>query len=151
MTDQLSGELEYSQALVGQLLACLQALSKRVAELGDAVRAAGADGPARDQLRLLLSNVQLVASIFYSLNSPGLTDVGGCSGGPVGQAERWWGRVGSAAVARLPLQTTCCHAAPAWRSRRCAGAAAWCAVHCIPSVPALNRPPQSPAPPWAGL
>lgn len=45
----------------------LQAQSKKVAELGPA-------GPA-DQLRLLLSNVQLVASIFYSLNSPGLTDV----------------------------------------------------------------------------
>lgn len=44
-----------------------QVQSKRVGELGPA-------GPP-DQLRLLLSNVQLVASIFYSLNSPGLTDV----------------------------------------------------------------------------
>lgn len=34
-----------------------------------------------DALRLLLSNVQLVASIFYSLNSPGLTEVGGAGGG----------------------------------------------------------------------
>ncbi|KAL4452248.1 hypothetical protein ABPG75_007910 [Micractinium tetrahymenae] len=74
MTDQLSEELEYSQALVRPLLACLQGLSKRVAELGEGARAAGAGGPAVDQLRLLLSNVQLVASIFYSLNSPGLTD-----------------------------------------------------------------------------
>lgn len=44
-----------------------QAQSKRVGELGP--------GGPPDQLRLLLSNVQLVASIFYSLNSPGLTDV----------------------------------------------------------------------------
>jgi exportin-2 (importin alpha re-exporter) len=66
MTDQLSEELQYSQALVQPLLACLQAQSKLVAELGPG-------GPA-DQLRLLLSNVQLIASIFYSLNSPGLTD-----------------------------------------------------------------------------
>ncbi|GAB4819020.1 hypothetical protein N2152v2_006066 [Parachlorella kessleri] len=64
MTDQLSQELEYSQQLVAPLLATLQALSKRVAE------AAGQAEP----LRLLLSNVQLVASIFYSLNSPGLTE-----------------------------------------------------------------------------
>lgn len=66
MTDQLSEELECSQALVAPLLACLQGLSKQVAE-------AGASSP--DALRLLLSNVHLVASIFYSLNSPGLTDV----------------------------------------------------------------------------
>ena len=54
---------------------CPQAQSKKVAELGPA-------GPA-DQLRLLLSNVQLIAAIFYSLNSPGLTDVSrerGCPG-----------------------------------------------------------------------
>ncbi len=91
MTDQLSEELEYSQALVRPLLACLQALSKRVAELGEGARAAAAAGPALDQLRLLLSNVQLVASIFYSLNSPGLTDVGGGSGGTSlqGQSSAW--------------------------------------------------------------
>lgn len=73
MTDQLSEELQYSQALVAPLLACLQALSKQVAEAQAAVAAAAAGGA--DALRLLLSNVQLVASIFYSLNSPGLTDV----------------------------------------------------------------------------
>ncbi|KAI3438113.1 hypothetical protein D9Q98_000554 [Chlorella vulgaris] len=64
MTDQLSEELQYSQALVQPLLTCLQALSKGVSE-----QAANADA-----LRLLLSNVRLVASIFYSLNSPGLTE-----------------------------------------------------------------------------
>jgi hypothetical protein len=68
MTDQLSEELQYSQALVQPLLTCLQALSKGVSE-----QAANADA-----LRLLLSNVRLVASIFYSLNSPGLTEV--CAG-----------------------------------------------------------------------
>lgn len=67
MTDQLSAELEYSQQLVRPLLATLQGLSKRVAEAGGAA----------EPLRLLLSSVQLVASIFYSLNSPGLTEVGG--------------------------------------------------------------------------
>lgn len=72
MTDQLSEELQYSQALVQPLLACLQALSKRVGELAPAAAATG--GPAAEPLRLLLSNVQLVTSIFYSLNSPGLTD-----------------------------------------------------------------------------
>jgi hypothetical protein len=69
MTDQLSEELQYSQALVQPLLACLQALSKQVAE------ASAAGAAATDKLRLLLSNVRLAASIFYSLNSPGLTDV----------------------------------------------------------------------------
>ena len=69
MTDKLSDELQYSQALVQPLLACLQGLSKKVAELA----AAGEGGV--EALRLVLSNVQLVASIFYSLNSPGLTEV----------------------------------------------------------------------------
>jgi hypothetical protein len=69
MTDKLSDELQYSQALVQPLLACLQGLSKKVAEL-----AAAGEG-AVEALRLVLSNVQLVASIFYSLNSPGLTEV----------------------------------------------------------------------------
>jgi hypothetical protein len=65
MTDQLSAELEYSQQLVAPLLAALQALSKHVGEAGG----------QPDALRPLLANVQLVASIFYSLNSPGLTEV----------------------------------------------------------------------------
>jgi len=82
MTDQLSGELEYSQALVKPLLACLQALSKRVAEVAPGAAAGGA---AAEPLRLLLSNVQLVCSIFYSLNSPGLTDVSG-----VEWLSEWW-------------------------------------------------------------
>lgn len=64
MTPELSSELEYSQQLVKPLLAALQATSRRVAEAtGDAAA-----------LHLLLSNVQLIASIFYSLNSPGLTE-----------------------------------------------------------------------------
>lgn len=74
MTDSLSQELEYSQQFVAPLLAMLQLLSKKVAE------AAG----AADPLRLLLANVQLVASIFYSLNSPGLTEASACMGAGLG-------------------------------------------------------------------
>ena len=80
MTDALSRELEYSESLVAPLLACLQALSAQLAAATAAAAATGG-GAASDTLRLLLSNVQLVASIFYSLNSPGLTEVGGGGGG----------------------------------------------------------------------
>lgn len=65
MTDTLSSELEYSQRLVQPLLATLK-------KLRAALPAATAASP--DALRVALSNAQLVASIFYSLNSPGLTD-----------------------------------------------------------------------------
>ncbi|PSC72253.1 Exportin-2 [Micractinium conductrix] len=71
MTDQLSEELDYSQAVVKPLLACLQAQSKRAAEVAPGAAAGGA---AAEPLRLVLSNVHLACSIFYSLNSPGLTD-----------------------------------------------------------------------------
>ena len=67
MTTELSAELEYSQQLVKPLLAALQALSRRVA-------AAGAAGDAAT-LVLALQNATLICSIFYSLNSPGLTEV----------------------------------------------------------------------------
>lgn len=65
MTDALSTELEYSQALVVPLLDTLRALGSRLGEVGG-------DGGA---LRTLLSCARLVASVFHSLNSPGLTEV----------------------------------------------------------------------------
>ncbi|KFM24134.1 Exportin-2 [Auxenochlorella protothecoides] len=64
MTDALSAELDYSQQVVAPLLATLRRLTPRIAERA-------ADPPAQ---ALLLSNIQLVVSIFYSLNSPGLTE-----------------------------------------------------------------------------
>ncbi len=70
-----------------------------MAELGPA-------GPA-DQLRLLLSNVQLIAAIFYSLNSPGLTDVSRERGCP--------GTVAACAATGLCSCMPCCHATgPQW-------------------------------------
>ena len=99
MTDKLSDELQYSQALVQPLLACLQSLSKKVAEL-----AAAGEG-AVEALRLVLSNVQLVASIFYSLNSPGLTDVREWEGGAAACY-----RVGFAAVAEGSVSRAACQA-----------------------------------------
>ena len=126
MTAQLSEELQYSQALVQPLLACLQALSKQVAEAG---AAPGGGDPAR--LRLLLSNVRLVASIFYSLNSPGLTDVSARVHGRWGGGSRWgrsrWGRVAAAAERvwsciprRIPVPCTQRCRSPLLRVLRCA-------------------------------
>lgn len=65
MTSELSRELEYSQQLVRPLLATLRRLAPRAAETA-------ADPAAQ---ALVLSNLRAVVSIFYSLNSPGLTDV----------------------------------------------------------------------------
>ena len=65
MTDQLSQELDYSQQLVAPLLDVLRCLTRRLAEAGPA------GDPAT--LRALLANAELAANIFYSLNSPGLT------------------------------------------------------------------------------
>ncbi|KAK9829548.1 hypothetical protein WJX72_006417 [[Myrmecia] bisecta] len=64
MTDEVSRELEYSQQLVAPLLQVLKSLSAKV-------QANGADA---GQLRVLLSSVRLVCRIFFSLNSPGLTE-----------------------------------------------------------------------------
>ena len=65
MTDKLSKDLEYSQGFVRPLLDLLMQLAGQVA-------AAAADVA---QLRVLLSSARLVCRIFYSLNSPGLTEV----------------------------------------------------------------------------
>jgi len=67
MTEGLSNELEYCQQAVKPLLAALQ----RVTAALPAV-AAGGNGAA---LRTLLSSARLACRVFYSLNSPGLTEV----------------------------------------------------------------------------
>lgn len=156
MTDQLSEELEYSQALVRPLLGCLQALSKRVVELGAGARAAGAAGPAAEALRLLLSNVQLVASIFYSLNSPGLTDVGALGALPCrsqGRRAVYRGREGQRSGCRPPLLLASAgvhkppmHALMLWWWRHAGGAAAaalhaqiLCARRLLPCPGPLRR------------
>ena len=106
MTDQLSEELAYSQALVAPLLACLQAQSKGVAEAGAAQQP--------DRLRLLLSNVQLVASIFYSLNSPGLTDVSRGSAAKRRTAPRRRAAAAAPAAAAPAAAAPACRRRPRW-------------------------------------
>ncbi len=68
MTDALSAELEYSQAAVRPLLAATQALAAAAA----AAAAAPATPPAA--LARALDNARLVLAVFFSLNSPGLTE-----------------------------------------------------------------------------
>lgn len=65
MSDSLSQELAYSQQLVRPLLATAQNLTA-------ACTVAASSGSA--SLPLLLSNARLTLSVFYSLNSPGLTE-----------------------------------------------------------------------------
>lgn len=65
MTEALSKELEYCQQAVQPLLGALQRTTAALpaAAGGDAAR-----------LRLLLSSARLACRVFYSLNSPGLTE-----------------------------------------------------------------------------
>lgn len=65
MTDSLSLELEYSQQMVKPLLATLKRLTPRATE---------AATPDAAQQALVIADIRSVVSIFYSLNSPGLTD-----------------------------------------------------------------------------
>lgn len=69
MTEGLSKELEYCQQAVKPLLAALQ---RTTAALPAAAVNAAADAAP---LRLLLSSARLACRVFYSLNSPGLTEV----------------------------------------------------------------------------
>lgn len=69
MTEGLSKELEYCQQAVKPLLAALQRTTA-------ALPAAANAGGDATQLRLLLSSARLACRVFYSLNSPGLTEVG---------------------------------------------------------------------------
>ena len=62
MSDSLSAELEYSQQVVQPLLSVLQSLTDKLPRTSD------------NDLRMLLENVRAIASMFYSLNSPGLTE-----------------------------------------------------------------------------
>ena len=65
MTEALSKELEYCQQAVQPLLGALQRTTA-------ALPAAAGGDPSR--LRLLLSSARLACRVFYSLNSPGLTE-----------------------------------------------------------------------------
>ena len=67
MTNELSVELAYSQRMVKPLL---QTLQKLVTQLESTP--AGDIGAARQ----ILACIRLALRIFFSLNSPGLTEVG---------------------------------------------------------------------------
>lgn len=65
MSDKLNAELKYSQQLIIPLWETLKRLSTELqANTGDSNAA-----------RLTLSSIRLVCRVFYSLNSPGLTEV----------------------------------------------------------------------------
>ena len=66
MTDALSAELEYSQVLVAPLLAALRGAL-------DAARAAAAAADERSATTAV-DTARLACRVFYSLNSPGLTE-----------------------------------------------------------------------------
>lgn len=69
MTSALNEELKYCQQAVKPLLAALQRINA-------ALPAAAADAAAAPApLRLLLSSARLACRVFFSLNSPGLTEV----------------------------------------------------------------------------
>jgi hypothetical protein len=74
MTEGLSKELEYCQQAVQPLLAALQRTTAALPA------AANAGGDAA-QLRVLLSSARLACRVFYSLNSPGLTEASGINPG----------------------------------------------------------------------
>ena len=67
LNQELNEELQYSQKLVRPLLAVCQRVTV-------ACQTAAAGGAGSDALPVLLDNARLVLSIFYSLNSPGLTE-----------------------------------------------------------------------------
>jgi hypothetical protein len=69
MTSELSQELKFCQMAVKPLLQALQ----RITAALHAASAAAARDPA--PLRLLLSSARLACRVFFSLNSPGLTEV----------------------------------------------------------------------------
>lgn len=64
MSTELSRELEYSQQLVKPLLETLQKLGK---ELGSAAETS--------RSKQVLDAIRLLLRVFFSLNSPGLTEV----------------------------------------------------------------------------
>jgi len=65
MTSQLSKELEYSQQMVHPLL---QTLQKLVAQLEGS-------GGEQSVAKQLLESTRHLLRVFFSLNSPGLTEV----------------------------------------------------------------------------
>ena len=76
MTEGLSKELEYCQQAVQPLLGALQ---RTIAALPAAA------GGESARLRLLLSSARLACRVFYSLNSPGLTEASRSPSSPAGK------------------------------------------------------------------
>lgn len=67
MSDELNEELQISQILVRPLLSVLQRLTAKCS-------AVAGDPSQAEALPVLLSNARLCLSVFFSLNSPGLTE-----------------------------------------------------------------------------
>lgn len=67
MSDELNDELQISQVLVRPLLSVLQRLTAKCSAMAG-------DPSQTDTLPILLSNARLCLSVFFSLNSPGLTE-----------------------------------------------------------------------------
>jgi exportin-2 (importin alpha re-exporter) len=74
MTPALSSELEYSQALVRPLLAALEGALDRARAAAAVLAAAPGEAEALAAAKLALSTARLAVRVFYSLNSPGLTE-----------------------------------------------------------------------------
>ena len=64
MSPELSRELEYCQQLVQPLLATLQKLGKELESTGQSPNG-----------KQILGSIRLLLRVFFSLNSPGLTEV----------------------------------------------------------------------------
>ncbi len=64
MSPELSRELQYCQQLVKPLLETLQKLAKELESTGQSTSS-----------KQVLGSIRLLLRVFYSLNSPGLTEV----------------------------------------------------------------------------
>ena len=74
MTPSLSAELDYSQALVRPLLAALEGALDRARGAAAVLASAPGEAEAVAAATLALSTARLAVRVFFSLNSPGLTE-----------------------------------------------------------------------------
>jgi exportin-2 (importin alpha re-exporter) len=74
MTPALSAELEYSQALVRPLLGALEGALERARGASAVLASAPGEAEAVAAASLALSTARLAVRVFFSLNSPGLTE-----------------------------------------------------------------------------
>lgn len=74
MTPALSAELEYSQALVRPLLGALEGALERARSAAAVLGSAPGEAEAVAAATLALSTARLAVRVFFSLNSPGLTE-----------------------------------------------------------------------------